>query len=162
MPPCYGAPRPTRVRPNRGWTGGPPRARRTYGAASGRRVARGKPRRLGRGVDVGKACRPRAACDLRRRGVGPRAGTDSETARARGRSVAARCRGAERRLTQLALLCLSLNMNNSKNLNRSASSDELESCRSNYPLPLSKRPYSVFLNRFCIKGLPTLNANLCQ
>jgi hypothetical protein len=43
-------------------------------------------------------------------------------------------------------------------LNRTAPTDEYESCRSSNPLPLSKRLYRVFLNRFCRRGLPTLNA----
>jgi hypothetical protein len=46
----------------------------------------------------------------------------------------------------------------SKILYTSASNIEYESFRSSYPLPLSKRLYSVFLNRFCREGLPTLNA----
>jgi hypothetical protein len=41
--------------------------------------------------------------------------------------------------------------------NTSASIVEYESWRSTYPLPLSKRLYRVFLNRFCRRDLPTLN-----
>jgi hypothetical protein len=47
MPSCYGAPRPARVWLDRGRTNGPPCAQRAYGATTGRRVARGKPRHLG-------------------------------------------------------------------------------------------------------------------
>jgi hypothetical protein len=36
-----------------------------------------------------------------------------------------------------------------RNLNRSAQCDQQESCRSHYPLQLSQKPYSVFLNGFC-------------
>jgi hypothetical protein len=41
MLPCYGAPRPVRIRPGRGRSGGPSHARRAYNAAAGRRVVRG-------------------------------------------------------------------------------------------------------------------------
>jgi hypothetical protein len=98
---------------------------------------------------------------LGRRGLGRRAasagmasGADAEVARARGRGVGAR--GVGRHETMLLIPCLS--MHNSKFFNRNEPTDEYESCRSSYPLPLSKRLYSVFLNRFCRRGLPTLNA----
>jgi hypothetical protein len=76
MPPCYSTPRLARVWPDRGRTGGPPRARHVYGALTG------KLRHLGHGFDLGKARGPRAARDLRRRGVGRRASADAEGARA--------------------------------------------------------------------------------
>jgi hypothetical protein len=61
-------------------------------------------------------------------------------------------------LAQIVLLVTSLKLIFSKILYKSAPNIEYKSCRSSYPLPLSKRLYSVFLNRFCRKGLPTLNA----
>jgi hypothetical protein len=90
MPPCYGTPRPARVRPDRGRTSSPPRARHTNG------VTPGKSRRVGCGFDLGKARGPKAARDLGRRGVGRRAGVDAKgesvRAWARSRGVTSRCK----------------------------------------------------------------------
>jgi hypothetical protein len=149
MLPYYGAPRHARVR-----TGGSPRARRAYGAATGRRVARRLQCTAGHGSAWERSAY-RVVCGLRRRR--PRA----RTPRRRGRVGAASRRdvvawGAGRHEFVLLIPCLSTN--NSQFLNRSVPNDEYESCRSSYPLPLSKRLYSVFNNRYCRKGLPTLNA----
>jgi hypothetical protein len=73
----------------------------------------------------------------------------ARTPRGRGR------RGAGRHEILLLVPCLSTH--NSKFLNRNVPTDEYESCRSSYYLPLSKRLYSVLLNRFCKRGLSTLN-----
>jgi hypothetical protein len=96
-----------------------------------------------------------------RRGLGRRAasggaasGTDAEEGGARSvRDVAAR-----RRSGGLCLLSTCLNVNNSKFLNRTVLNFEYESWRSHTHLQFSQRIYGVFLNRFCRKGLPTLNA----
>jgi hypothetical protein len=56
------------------------------------------------------------------------------------------------------LLRTCLKANNSNFFNKTAPNLEYKSCRSSYPLPLSKRLYGGFLNRFCRKGFPTLNA----
>jgi hypothetical protein len=40
--------------------------------------------------------------------------------------------------------------------------DKLNEQAANYPLSFSKRLYGVFLNRFCKKQFPTLNASLCS
>jgi hypothetical protein len=80
-----------------------------------------------------------------RRGLGWWAASAGVAARGSGRN-------------EFVLLIPWLSMNNSKFLNRNVPTDEYESCRSSYPLPLSKSLYSVLLNRFCRKGLPTLNA----
>jgi hypothetical protein len=76
MLPCYGAPRRVRVR-----TGGPPRARRAYGAATGRRVARGLRCTAGRGSAWERSA-SRVVCGLGRRW--PRAWTLRRPARGRG------------------------------------------------------------------------------
>jgi hypothetical protein len=54
-------------------------------------------------------------------------------------------------LAQIVFPITSLKLIISKILYKSAPNDEYESCRSSYPLPLSKRLCSVFLNRFCIE-----------
>jgi hypothetical protein len=55
-----------------------------------------------------------------------------------------------------------LKLKNSNFLNKGAQNFEHESCRPHYPLQLSQRPYGFFLNRFCKRSLPALNANWCQ
>jgi hypothetical protein len=146
------------------WSGG--LDRRAYGetlptdrrsVACARPVRRGKWRRAAREDSK----EPRGVGAWGRHGLGRRAtslcvasGADAEGARARGRGVAAR--GAGRHEIVLMIPCLSTH--NSKFFNRSVPTDEYESCRSSYPLPLSRRLYCVFFNRFCRRGLPTLNA----
>jgi hypothetical protein len=65
-------------------------------------------------------------------------------------------------LAHFVLLSTGLKVNNSIFLNTSAQSFEYKSCRSHYHLQLSQRPYRFFLNRFCTKDLPTLNATQFQ
>jgi hypothetical protein len=74
---------------------------------------------------------------------------------ARAACVTSRCDGA---LAVFVSLSTCLNTNNSKFLNRTAPNFEYESWRSHTHLQLSQRLYGVFLNRFCRKGLPILNA----
>jgi hypothetical protein len=114
----------------------------------------GQSRRLESGDSLGKAR------DLGRRPASPSvaSGANAERARARGCGVAARRHGVGRGPTRICVADPCLSKNKSQFLNRSVPTDEYEICRSSYPLPLSKRLYSVFLNRFCRKGLPTLNA----
>jgi hypothetical protein len=102
---------------------------------------------LGRGR-VGKA-RPGTAGGLGRRAAWtPRSsGAPAHATSRRGGALA-----------QIVLPVTSLKLIFSKILYTSAPNVEYESCRSSYPLPLSKLLYSVFLNRFCREGLPTLNA----
>jgi hypothetical protein len=81
-------------------------------------------------------------------------GADAEAGRHEGtRDVAVRRRSG---LNVLLVHCLKLKK--IKNLYKSAQNFEYESCISLYHLQLSQRPYGVFLNGFCTKGLPTLNA----
>jgi hypothetical protein len=80
------------------------------------------------------------------------------TASGLGHGAAQTPRSAGGALAQIVLLVTSLKLIFSKILYTSAPNVEYKSCRSSYPLPLSKRLYSVFLNRFCREGLPTLNA----
>jgi hypothetical protein len=150
---CYGAPLRARVRT--GLRTDRRSSACTVSVRRGDREARGARAPMHRGVRVGlgKECvsgsvRPRSATTL---------GADAEAARARGGGVAAR--GAGRHESVLLIPCLSTNI--SKIWNRTLPIDEYESCRSSNPLPLSKRLYGVFLNRFCRKRLPTLNVSLC-
>jgi hypothetical protein len=127
------------------------------GADSERRGVRdvlGKLRGLGRRAASGGG-------GLRRR-MGADTEGQGQAAHGRGHGVAARRRGSERGQLVFVLLSLGLNMNNFRILNRSVPNFEYESYRSHYPLQLSRKPYRVFLNRFCKKGLATLNVNLCQ
>jgi hypothetical protein len=135
-----------------GRTGGPTGARRGYGATA-RRHARGWPRGASGRGHLGtrwpQSAGPRATCGADAKD-GRRAGAVRGARRAWHRGVAAPL--------PKSFAGSLLNSNISKILNRTLPTDEYESCRSSYPLPLSKRLYRVFLNRFCRKGLPTLNA----
>jgi hypothetical protein len=97
MSPCYGAPQPARVQADRGRTGGPPCARRVYGEATGRCVARANRGVSGHDAGLGKACGPRAAGHRAARGADVEAGR-----RAGACDVAARWRSS---LNVLLALC---------------------------------------------------------
>jgi hypothetical protein len=98
-----------------------------------------------------------------RRGLGRRAASGSAASGAdaeEGGAARAACATSRRddALAEFVLLSSCLNANNSKFLNRIIPNFECESWRSHTHLQLSQRLYGVFLNRFCRKGLPTLNA----
>jgi hypothetical protein len=146
MPPWYPASTDARTMGHCRWTNGPWRALGRYGADKWWRVAREDSKE------------PRGVGAWGRRGLGRRAALGAARRvrqgwPARGR---VRCRGGA--LAQIVLPVTSLKLIFSKILYTSAPNVEYESCRSRYPLPLSKRLYNVFLNRFCREGLPTLNA----
>jgi hypothetical protein len=89
-------------------------------------------------------------------------GADAEDGRRAGATRGAHDIAAQRRSGLNVLLVHCLKFKNSKNLYKSAQNFEYKSCRSQYHLQLSQRPYGVFLNGFCTKGLPTLNATQFQ
>jgi hypothetical protein len=93
------------------------------------------------------------------RDAGPRAARGADTKA--GRRAGARDIASLRRHGLNVLPVHYLKWNNSKNLYRSVQNFEIKSCRSQYHLQLSQRPYVVFLNRFCKRSLLTLNVNLC-
>jgi hypothetical protein len=128
--------------------GAPPSDRRS--------VARARPVR--RGHDDARpredSQEPWGAGAWGRCGLGRRAALGGVRRGRQGRPVHAtsrRCPG------QTVLPVTTLKMIVSKILYISAPNVEYESCRSSF-VPLSKKLYSVFLNRFFRKGLPTLNA----
>jgi hypothetical protein len=82
-------------------------------------------------------------------------GTNTETGRSAG---AARGRGRRRGAAAPWPNCFAGHPFENDFLKNLVHIFEYESCRSSYPLQLSKRLYRVFLNRFCRRGLPTLNA----
>jgi hypothetical protein len=119
-----------------------------YGTVHGMRAAGRIPRP--RSMLHGEGARPGTAGCLGRRGL--------ERGCRGGRRAACATSRRDGALTEFVLLSTCLKANNSKFLNRTTPNFEYESCRSSYPLPLSKSLYSIFLNRFCREGLPTLNA----
>jgi hypothetical protein len=130
-------------------TGGPWRSLGRYGVDKRRRAAREDSKE------------PRGVGAWGRHDLGWWAALGGAWCGRRGRPArGARARATSRRggaLVQFVLPITSLKLNFSKILYTSAPNVEYESCTSSYPLPLSKRLYSVFLNRFCMEGLPTLN-----
>jgi hypothetical protein len=147
MPPYHGAPRPTRVRaaPRTDW-------RSAACTVHVRRHCRERPRRLGRGVGLGKVrVLGRRATSSGGASDGVRART--WRARARGRGVAAHGTADPTCFADTMFEHYLL-----QNLNRSWPNFEYENCRSSNPLSISKRLYGVLLNKFCRKRLPTLNA----
>jgi hypothetical protein len=108
-----------------------------------------------RGMGAWGKARPGTAGCLGRRGLGRGRRGGRRAGAARMACVTSRRDGA---LADFVLLSTGLNANNSKFLNRTVPIFEYKSWRSNTHLQLSQRLYGVFLNRFCRKGLPTLNA----
>jgi hypothetical protein len=109
---------------------------RTAGPRTDRRSATCTTR-VRRGNEGNRCVSGAASTWGRRAGLGRRATSGGGVlggVQACERGVAARRHGAERGRLFFILLSLSLNMNNSKNWNRSASNDEYESFRSGYPL----------------------------
>jgi hypothetical protein len=159
MLPCYDAPRRARVRT------GPRTDRRS--AVCTARVRRGDGEARGARAPMHHRARVSLGKERVSGGVRPRSavasGADVEAAGARARCAAHGAHDvvAQQRPCPNVLLAPCLNSNISKILNRTLPADEYESCRSSNPLPLSKRLYGVFLNRFCRKTLPTLNVSLC-
>jgi hypothetical protein len=123
----------------------PARVRRGPWRARGREDFK-KPRGMGA---WGKA-RPGTAGCLRRHGLG--------RGRRGGRRATCATSRRDGALANFVLLSTYLNANNFNFLNRTVPNFEYESWRSHNHLQLSQRLYGVFLNRFCRKGLPTLNA----
>jgi hypothetical protein len=124
-----------------------------YGAVHGVHATGRIPRP--RGTTPGEGARPGMVGCLGRRGLG--SGRLGGRRAGATRSVCATSRRDDA-LTENVLLSPCLKAKNSKFFNRTVLNFEYESCRSGYPLQLSKRLYRVFLNKFCRKGLSTLNA----
>jgi hypothetical protein len=158
MPPCYGSSAGAHTvgqRTDRRSAACTARVRRGDGEARGARAPMHRGARVGLGKErVSGGVRPRSAVA---------SGVDAEAAGARTRYAAHGAHDvmARRRPRPNVLPAPCLNSNISKILNRTLPTDEYESCRSSNPLPLSKRLYGVFLNRFCRKRLSALNVSLC-